>query len=708
MDESAEPPRRPEPDTDDVDRLQALEQQVRQLTSRLAGWVEAQLVQAVEDRRNDMKALRSELQLIVNEQLAGIRAESASVLSVATRRLEVGQEQLSERLDGVADRAAEAAQNAAAVTGSASSEARRLDLVEEQLDQRLARLNDELHGQVRVAAERHRAELDALRAELQSLVAREPERPVPSGGDNGLEQRVRSAMSRLSESMEAKLAEVAAARTAELDQVRAALDAATEGMGDRVDGVARQVSTATDGVAALRSDVDEGAARAVALEQRVKSAVGRLTDSVEGRLGELSTVGKADLDVLRAEVQKVLAQQATEIRTELAGATTALRARSTETKERLDALEDRQRQAGDRVEELVEAKLAEIVDRRRGELDELKGELQDSLARQLGESRSQIGTAVSDAHRRFLLSVERLDERMTALAEQVVGVASSVETLNETVASDGHRIEALELHTRRTDARLTDLVESKLSELAGRQATDFDALRAQVRGVLDDHLAETQAEVLSTLAEGRQELADQRAELAAETARLDELRAGLDRRAADTVATLEALGTSVETALREAEERLAERVQVRMADLESLAAQVAEARGEVASSSETLTRRYTRGQERLKAKMDDLRAKVDAVAEESAKAAATEAGMLAPIRSDLRQLQTEMADLADALAQVGARKKPPAPPPPKPSARDRAAAVAARAGTVPPKPKPKPKPKPGAGANRAARPVGSQ
>ncbi|MGH9265180.1 MAG: hypothetical protein ACRD1D_10860 [Acidimicrobiales bacterium] len=700
MDESAEPPRRPEPDADDVDRLQALEQQVRQLTSRLAGWVEAQLVQAVEDRRNDMKALRSELQLIVNEQLAGIRAESASVLSVATRRLEVAQEQLSERLDGVADRAGEAAQNAAALTGSAATEARRLDLVEEQLDQRLARLSDELHGQVRVAAERQRAELDALRGELQSLVAQEAERAARNGGsDNGLEQRVRSAMSRLSESMEAKLAEVAAARTAELDQLRAALDAATEGMGDRVDGVARQAAAATEGMAALRADVDEGTARAEALEQRVKSAVGRLTDSVEGRLGEASTAGRSDLDALRAEVQRALAEQGTEIRTELATAIAALRARSTETRERLGALEEQQRQAGDRLEELVETRLAAIVDRRRGELEELKGELQDDLARQLSQSRTEIGTAVSDSHRRFLLSVERLDERMTALAEQAVAVASGVETVNETVASDGRRIEALELHTRRTDARLTDLVESKLSELAGRQATDFDALRAQVRGVLDDHLAETQAEVASALAEGRQELADQRAELAAETARLQELRAGLDRRAADTVATLEALGTSVEAALREAEERLAERVQARMADLESLATQVAEARGEVASSSETLARRYTRGQDRLKAKMDDLRAKVDGVVEESAKAAAVEAGMLAPIRSDMRDLQAQVAELAEAVAAAGARKKPPAPAPPKPSARERAAAVAARAGTVPPKPKPPA----AAGATRAAK-----
>ncbi|MDQ3640267.1 MAG: hypothetical protein M3450_02050, partial [Actinomycetota bacterium] len=67
----------PNPAVGDADRLEALEQQVRQLTSRLAGWVEAQLVQALDDRRNDMKTLRSEMQVLLDEQRAAKAAKAA-------------------------------------------------------------------------------------------------------------------------------------------------------------------------------------------------------------------------------------------------------------------------------------------------------------------------------------------------------------------------------------------------------------------------------------------------------------------------------------------------------------------------------------------------------------------------------------------------------------------------------------------------------
>ena len=49
--------------------MDALEHEVRLLTSRLAGWVEAQLVQALDDRRQEMTALRSELLSTMDEQL---------------------------------------------------------------------------------------------------------------------------------------------------------------------------------------------------------------------------------------------------------------------------------------------------------------------------------------------------------------------------------------------------------------------------------------------------------------------------------------------------------------------------------------------------------------------------------------------------------------------------------------------------------------
>ena len=68
----------------DLDRLDVLEQQVRQLTGRLAGWVEAQLVQAIDERRDDLQALRAELQLMVSERVAGLRTETGSVQSLAS------------------------------------------------------------------------------------------------------------------------------------------------------------------------------------------------------------------------------------------------------------------------------------------------------------------------------------------------------------------------------------------------------------------------------------------------------------------------------------------------------------------------------------------------------------------------------------------------------------------------------------------------
>jgi DNA anti-recombination protein RmuC len=158
VDDSAAPPRPAGTGPDDVDRLEALEHQVRQLMSRLAGWVEAQLVQALDDRRNDLKALRAELQLVLDEQLAGVRAETASVLSVATHRIDVGQEQLTERLEVVAGRAAEAAAaRAAASVGPVDGE--RLQRLEQQVGSRLDGVAARVEAELAEAAERRRAEL---------------------------------------------------------------------------------------------------------------------------------------------------------------------------------------------------------------------------------------------------------------------------------------------------------------------------------------------------------------------------------------------------------------------------------------------------------------------------------------------------------------------------------------------------------------------
>ncbi|MDQ4068679.1 MAG: hypothetical protein M3203_04260, partial [Actinomycetota bacterium] len=604
MDERAEPPGRSDRAPGEADRLEALEQQVRQLTSRLAGWVEAQLVQALEDRRSDMKALRSELQVVVDQQLAGIRAESGSILSVATRRLEVAQDQLSERLDAVAERVAEASKAAHALTPSSSVEVERVEILEQQLD--------------------------ALRTELQAALAQTPLRGLRTApADNGLEQRVRSAISRLSESVEAKLVETTTARHGELD-------------------------------------------------------------------------------ALRAELQKALAQHSTELRTDLTTASTAFRARVAQVQERLDGLEEQHREAEARVARTVEEKLAEVVDRRRAELDEMKWEMQEALAKQLSEARADIGTSVSDAHRRFLDSVERLDERMNALGDRAAALASSVEVLNDAVGSNGQRIEALELHTRRTDerlnelvdaklgelverrgaeleealaqqvrdartdigkvvadahrrfldsverleermttvteeakaataavadadlrmgaleehtrrtdARLTDLVDAKLSEVATERIAELDEFRAQLRNALDAHLAETRADVASAVGEGRHELAVGAARL--------------DRR---------------EAALAEAEERLVEAVEAKLADIDGVAERMVAARELMAGAVASVEETAARAEDRLREGLSALRAEVDAIAAATARAAFAEEGALAPVRSDVRRLQAEVAELA--------------------------------------------------------------
>ncbi len=607
----------------DVDRLEVLEQQVRQLTSRLAGWVEAQLVQALEDRRNDMKALRTELQVVLNEQLAGFRAESASVLSVTTRRLEVAQEQLSERLDAVAERAAS--------PGAASTVS---------------------EGQLR-------EELEALRSEVRGSLAEAPSRGtriVPA--DDGLEQRVRAAMSRLSESVESKLAEVTTARRAELDELR-----------ERLDDAARQAATASAGVQALRGEIDSRASGMEALEQRARTAMGRLSDSVETRLADLEGTRRAELDGLRAELQKALAQQGSELRTEVTTASTALRARVGQVQERIDGLEDQQRDADDRIGRMVEAKLAEVGDLRAAEREQMKSELEESLAAQMRDARTDIGTVVADAHRRFLDSVERLDEQMAAATRQAQAAIAGVEVVRDAPA----RIESLEEHARRSDAHLTELVEAKLDELAAERLADLDEFRAQLRGALDAHLAETRADVSAAVGEGRQELA-------AGAARLERQ----------------------ETALAEAGERLNDSVEAKLVELDGVAERLLKAQDEMAAVVASAGDTATQARDEVQAGLKNLGAQVDAIAAATAKAAFAEEGALAPVRSDVRMLQVQVAELAQLVGELRPRPKAASAPT---RAEERALALAAKRAALEKKTVPVPVRAPAKAAVKAAKPV---
>ena len=726
-DVDAAPPA-PSPAPGDSDRLEALEQQVRQLTSRLAGWVEAQLVQALDDRRNDMKALRSEMQVLLDEQLAGMRAEAGSVVSVATRRLEAGQEQLNERLDSVAERA----------------DVERLEALEQRVRAAMSRLSDSVEARLAEVVQERKSALDGLRRELRTVVDERVGEPASAASltavqdrlaalstslserldevgrqaagaadlaaalsadveagparVDAFEQRVKAAMARLTDSVERRLSETISTRTADLEALRSELEKRLDGLqragttvSERLEAVAQRTAAVGDDIGALRADVKAATARSDELEKRVKGAVGRLAESVETRLAELTTERAAELET----------------------STAALRAGIAQVEERIDAVAGDQLEARERVGELVETKLAEIVDQRRVELEAMRNELDEMLTTQLREARSEIGVAVADAHRRFVVSVDLLEERMHAVAEQATAAwtaVAGIETLQETVTSDGRRIEALEMHTRRTDARLGDVVEAKLAEQAGQDGVRLEefrdelraavdkvqeqvattlaglpaqvgaaaaGVRSQMRTALDAHLAETRAEVTLALGKGREELA-------AGAAQLESLQAAFDQQAARTVASLDTLRTSVEATLWEAEARLGQTVHDKLADAEAVAGRIATDRAELDAAVQSLTLRVAKAQEQLLKRMAAVTEQVEGLTG----AAAAETSSLAPLRSDLRLLRGQVEELAEVVADLRPKRKAPTVPAKRPSAVARklaAAAPATKAATTPAK-----------------------
>lgn len=505
-------------DPGEVDRVEALEDQLRHLTTRLAGWVEAQLTQSVDDRRTELKALRSQL-------LADVDARLADAIPSAPAGADVG-----------------------------------------EVDARI----------------------------------------------EAFEQRVKAAMGRLTDSVEARLTETTAGRSTDLESLRSSL-------GDRLESVERNDAATAESLAALRLASRAAAERTEALEQQVKAAVVRLEKSVDGRLDAMVVQ-------ITAATEGVAALQAE------AGAGPA----------RTELLEQRLRSAMGRLAESVEARLAEVVERRQTELDTLRQSLEETLATQVSGARTEIGTAVADAHRRFVVSVDQLDERMTVVTEQAASARAAVERvefLPDAVASDGRRIESLEEHTRRTDARLGELVDAKLAEVAGERLAEMAAARDQLRESVDAHLTDVRAEVAFTLGEGR-------TEVAAGTHRIEE-----------AIAAIDTLGASVETTRRETEERLAEVVQVRLDELEKANAEVAEGRAEVAAAVAALDRRAADVEAQVRGQVEQMAVQVAGLV----RTASTEGGVLAPLRADIRMLQERLTELTETVEQVRPRRKAPAP-----------------------------------------------
>lgn len=601
----------------DADRLDAMEDQLRQLTSRLAGWVEAQLAQSVDDRRAELKALRADLLASVDARVAD--AVPAGVdLGDVDARIEAFEQRVKAAMgrltDSVESRLGE-------TTAGRTTE---LDSIRSELGERLE------------SVERN----DAVTAE--SLAALRLASRAATERAEALEQQVKAAVARLEKSVEARL-----------------------------DAMVAQVAAATDGVAALQAEAGAGPARSELLEQRMRSAMGRLAESVEARLAEAIAARPGELAGVRAELERATALLATELRTEIETVAAATRARAAQVQERLDAVETLHREASDRQATMVESKLAEVVERRRTELDTLRQELEGALAQQVREARTEIGTAVADAHRRFVVSVDQLDERMTVVTEQAAAAQAAVarvEALPDAVTSDGRRIEALEEHTRRTDARLAELVDAKLAEMAAERLAEMAVTRDQLRESVDAHLTDVRAEVAFTLGEGR-------TEVAASTKRIDE-----------ALAAVAAMGASVETARRETEERLTGVVQARLEELEKAGTEVAEGRAEVTAAIAVLDRRAAEAEAQVRRQVEGLAVQVAGLV----KTASTEAGVLAPLRSDIRMLQGQVAELAETVEQLRPRRKaaapakraprrvlPPAPAPAAPARRVAAKKVTA-------------------------------
>lgn len=130
-DEIAEQSRPPANGTGDVDRVEALEHQVRQFMGRLAGWVESQLIQAVDGRRSDLRALRAELQFALSEQ---------------------------------------ASEPIALLAASIEENAARAPAFEERVQSAVRRFGESLEATLAESASGHLADLDTVRGELRAVI----------------------------------------------------------------------------------------------------------------------------------------------------------------------------------------------------------------------------------------------------------------------------------------------------------------------------------------------------------------------------------------------------------------------------------------------------------------------------------------------------------------------------------------------------------
>lgn len=619
------PPRSAGAVPEGLDRLDALERQVRQLMSRLAGWVESQLVQAVEDRRGDLRSLRTELQSTLDEQVAAIRAEATSVLTVAVRRLSVNQEELGDRLDGLSIQTSRSADVVTALSVSVGEETARVLAFEEQVRAAVARVSKTVElrmGEMEpFGSEPFRAGLRAELCELfderilpvaaQAAQAIEGVATVSSSLEDrtarleAFEERARAAVNRLTESVGTRLGELEAVRRAELDTIRSEFRAEIEAsrnttilafrveLGEVVDGhlqeIAAQAERATQGLAAMSGSHDADAMRMEAFEERARTAMAQHGESVNSRLVESARAERAELDGLRESV---------------AGLTDSLEAEA----RRSDALEDRFRVVAGRLTESVEA-LASKAASRPVELEAVQAELQEVLTRQLAEARAQVAAAVAGSNKRSLRSQEQLGTRLDDVA-------------------------------RRLESRIAELSEQGAAAAAG-----LDSLS-------------------SSLAVNRD----------APPPDPDAL-AGIENR----------LRREQERQARAVETRVAAAVKGRATEMISLAAELTRIRSEVAAAAASQSEKSLREVGALRKSLENITGRLDGLAGALAAAAQAETGALAPLRSDVRMLQTQVSALSEVVDELRKRRRSTTPREPSPPAQSVRAVARKRAAAPVPK-----------------------
>ena len=291
---------------------------------------------------------------------------------------------------------------------------------------------------------------------------------------------------------------------------------------------------------------------------------------------------------------------------------------------RIDAFEQRVKAAMVRLTDSVETRMAEAATTRCANLEGLRSE----LAKRVDELQ-RTGSTVR--------------ERVDAVAQRTSAVADDIGALRVEVKAGTARNDELEKRVKAAIGHLADSVETRLAEFAAQSTEETTTRLAKMADQRRTELDAFKAELEDTLA-------------AQIRAAADKVLVAFEGQADKTEARLDALDASVPATLREAEARLRQMMQAKQGDFEAVAARVAKARTDMDATVASVNRRLARTEDQVQERLATLSEKVDALTE----TAAVEAGSLAPLRSDLRLLQGQVAELAELLADLRPKRKAPA------------------------------------------------